>query len=132
MSRSSSIEGLSVPGPGAMGPYSDITRIGELLFLSGRIGIARGGAALVTGGIAAQTKQALANIAEVLALVGGCLDDVVKANVYLTDMADFAVMNEIYGGAFGERKPSRTTVGVAALPMGALVEIEAIAAAKRP
>lgn len=84
---------------------------------------------IVDGGVAEQTKQCLRNIEEVLALVGASLADVVKTTIYLADMGDFATMNTVYGEAFGERKPSRTTVAVAGLPLQACIEIEAIAVA---
>jgi 2-iminobutanoate/2-iminopropanoate deaminase len=93
------------------------------LVTSGQIGLC--GAALVEGGVEAQTRQSLANLADVLASEGASLADVVRTTVYLRDMGDFAVMNAVYAAAFGEHRPARATVGVAALPLGALVEIDA-------
>ena len=90
---------------------------------SGQIGLS--GTAVVEGGIEAQTRQCLSNLADLLAGEGASLDAVVRTTVYLQDMGDFAVMNAIYAAAFGEHRPARATVGVAALPLGALVEIDA-------
>ena len=105
-----------------VGPYSPIVRAGEFLICSGQIGIADG--ALVHGGVVAQFRQAVANAEEVLATEGAGLADVVKATVFLADMDDFAAMNEAYVECFGDNRPARSAVGVAALPLGALVEIE--------
>ncbi len=129
MTTTHPIEPISLPGHRTIGPYSDAVRIGDLLFLSGRIGLDYSDMTLVEGGIAAQTRQCLANIGEVLSLAGSSLDRVVKTTVFLTAMTDFAAMNEVYAKAFGQRKPARSTVAVAGLPMGALVEIEVIAGA---
>lgn len=124
------MKGVSLAGRPAVGPYSDVVSVGGLLFLSGRIGLDPGTGALVRGGVSEQTRQSLANVAEVLALAGATLSDVVKATVFLTDMADFAALNGVYGDVFGEHRPARTTVAVAQLPLGALVEIETIALAR--
>lgn len=123
------IEPISLPGDRTIGPYSDAVRIGDLLFLSGRIGLDYSNMTLVEGGIAAQTRQCLANIAEVLSLAGCSLDRVVKTTVFLTTMTDFAAMNEVYAEVFAERRPARSTVAVAGLPMGAAVELEVVAGA---
>ena len=106
-----------------VGPYTPIVRAGEWLVCSGQVGIADG--ALVEGGVAAELTQALSNLEAVLATEGAGLDDVVKTTVFLVDMADYAEMNEIYIGAFGDHRPARSAVAVAALPIGASVEIEA-------
>ncbi|HSH23474.1 MAG TPA: Rid family hydrolase, partial [Acidimicrobiales bacterium] len=90
---------------------------------SGQLGLHDG--ALVAGGVAAQTRQALANVAALLAGAGATLADVVKTSVFLTDIADFAAMNEVYAEAFGDHRPARSTVAVTALPLGAAVEVEA-------
>ena len=105
-----------------VGPYSPIVRAGEFLICSGQIGIDDG--TLVPGGVIAQFRQAMANAAAVLATEGATLADVVKATVFLVDMDDFAAMNEAYIECFGDARPARSAVGVAALPLGALIEIE--------
>ncbi|MBT3247585.1 MAG: deaminase [Actinobacteria bacterium] len=106
-----------------VGPYTPIMRAGDLLITSGQIGIADG--ALVEGGMAAQLNQALENLEQVLATAGATMADVVKTTVFLVDMADYAVMNDLYCAAFGDHRPARSAVAVAALPLGAQVEIEA-------
>ena len=105
-----------------VGPYAPIVRAGGFLICSGQIGIADG--ALVPGGVIAQFRQAMANAEAVLATEGATLADVVKATVFLVHMDDFGAMNEAYVEAFGGHRPARSAVGVAALPLGALVEIE--------
>ena len=114
--------------PDAIGPYSQAIVAQGLVFCSGQVALAAGASGVFTGGdVAAQTRQALANLAEVLAAAGSGLQKVVKTTVFLTDMRDFAAMNQVYGERFGGHRPARATVAVAALPKGALVEIEAIA-----
>lgn len=108
-----------------VGPYTPIVAAGDLLFVSGQVGLRHG--ALVDGGVDAQAEQALANLAELLAGEGAAMTDVVKTTVFLTDMADYGAVNEVYVAAFGDHRPARSAVAVAALPIGALVEIEAIA-----
>jgi 2-iminobutanoate/2-iminopropanoate deaminase len=93
------------------------------LAVSGQIGVAAG--AIVDGGVAAQTRQVLANLAAVLQSEGASLAHVVKTTVYLRDIDDFGAMNEVYAEVFGEHRPARATVGVSGLPLGALVEIDA-------
>lgn len=114
--------------PAAIGPYSHAVAGGGLVFLSGQVG-----ADPVTGdladGVAEQAEQALRNIAVVLGAAGTDLSRVVKATIFLTDMGDFATVNEVYARHVGEAKPARSTVTVAALPKGALVEIEMTALA---
>jgi len=122
------VEVLSLPGIRPIGPYSDAVKAGDLVFASGRIGLDNATLELVEGGVAEQTRQCLKNIAEVLEMAGSTLDNVIKSMVFLTDMTDFASMNAVYAEAFAERRPARSTVAVAGLPMGALVEIEVIAA----
>jgi 2-iminobutanoate/2-iminopropanoate deaminase len=114
--------------PRAIGPYSQATRAGGFLFTAGQVGFDPATGELVDGGIAEQTQQVLRNIDGILRAGGGRLSDVVKTTVFLVDMADFAAMNETYAAAFGEHRPARSTVAVAALPRGARVEIEAVAA----
>ena len=109
-------------------PYSDAVRAGNLLFLSGTIGAAPSTRQLVEGGVVPETRQALENIKANLAAHGSSMERVVKCSVFLADIADFEKMNGVYREYFPANKPARTTVGVAALPMGARVEIECIAA----
>lgn len=104
-----------------IGPYSPLVRAGDWLVSSGQLGLVDG---RLVEGVAAQTAQALQNVAALLAGEGAALADVVKTLVFLADMGDFPVMNEAYAAAFGDHRPARSTVGVAALPMAALVEIE--------
>jgi 2-iminobutanoate/2-iminopropanoate deaminase len=114
--------------PRAIGPYSQATRAGGFLFTAGQVGFDPATGELVDGGIAEQTQQVLRNIDGILRAGGVRLSDVVKTTVFLVDMADFTAMNEAYAAAFGEHRPARSTVAVAALPRGARVEIEAVAA----
>lgn len=112
--------------PAAIGPYSQAIRSGNLLFASGQLGLDPATGNLVEG-IEAQTRQALANLQAVLAAAGGGVGNVVKTTIFLADMADFATVNAIYGEVFRHEPPARSTVQVAALPKGGLVEIEVIA-----
>jgi 2-iminobutanoate/2-iminopropanoate deaminase len=122
------IEFVSTPSaPRAIGPYSQATRVGGLLFTAGQTGFEPATGELVDGGIAEQTDRVLRNILAILEAAGLDLSSVAKTNVYLVDMADFAEMNAVYARAFGEHRPARTTVAVAALPRGARVEIDAVA-----
>jgi len=108
-----------------VGPYTPIARGGDLLFTSGQIGIADG--AIVDGGVEAQLRQVFANLRGVLSSANASLADVVKTTVFLVDMDDYAAMNEIYMEEFGDHRPARSAVAVAKLPLGAQIEIEAIA-----
>ena len=108
-----------------VGPYTPVVRAGDLLFTAGQVGIVDG--ALVDGGLAAQADQALANLTAVLETEGATLDDVVKTTVFLTTMDHYAEMNERYLAAFGDHRPARSAVAVHQLPLGALIEIEAVA-----
>ena len=110
-----------------VGPYSPIVRAGEWLVCSGQVGLLDG--ALVAGGVEAEARQALVNLAALLASEGASLSTVVKTTVFLTDLAHFAAMNQVYLEAFGEHRPARSAVVVAALPLGAAIEIEAWARA---
>ena len=118
---------VTASGAVAVGPYSQGIEAGRLVFLSGQTPLDPATGALVGGGIEEQTRRCLDNLAAVLAGAGLTLADVVKCTVFLTDMADFAAMNAAYRGHFTEPFPSRTTIGVAALPLGAAVEIEMVA-----
>ncbi len=114
----------SPDAPAAIGPYSQAVRLGDLVMLSGQTPIDPGTGKLLEGGISEQTAQVFRNLGAVLAAAGLGFEHVQKCNVYLTDMADFAAMNAVYLGIFTAPFPARTTVAVAALPMGASVEIE--------
>jgi 2-iminobutanoate/2-iminopropanoate deaminase len=105
------------------GPYTPIVRAGEWLIVSGQVGITASGE--LAPGLEAQTRQAIANIAALLATEGASLRHVVKTTCFLAHIGDFARFNEAYMEAFGDHRPARTTVGVAGLPLGAVVEVEA-------
>jgi 2-iminobutanoate/2-iminopropanoate deaminase len=122
------IQFTSTPrAPRAIGPYSQATRANGLLFTAGQVGFDPATGELVDGGIAEQTARVLENVRAILQAEGLELASVVKTTVFLVDMADFAEMNTVYAGAFGDHRPARSTVAVAALPRGARVEIEAVA-----
>jgi 2-iminobutanoate/2-iminopropanoate deaminase len=106
-----------------LGPYTPVVRAGDWIIVSGQVGAVDG--VLVDGGVAAQTRQAVANVAAQLASAGASLGDVAKTLCFLQDMNDFGVFNEAYIEGFGDHRPARSTIGVAALPIGAAVEIEA-------
>ena len=110
--------------PASAGPYSPAVRAGDWLALAGQVGIDPATGKLADGGVADQTRQAMANVAAVLGDCGASLGDVAKTTVFLVDMGDFPVMNEIYAEAFAGHRPARSTVAVAALPLGARVEVE--------
>lgn len=114
------------PAPFQGAPYNQAIRTGDLVFVAGQLGLAPGGG-LVEGGIAEQTEQVMRNLAAILHAAGTSLDGLVKTTVFLANLGDFAAMNEVYARHVGERPPARSTVEVAALPSGALVEIEAVA-----
>jgi 2-iminobutanoate/2-iminopropanoate deaminase len=116
-----------VPKPVA--PYSPGIRVGELIFVAGQIGLDVTTGALVPGGVEAETRQALHNMENVLEAAGAALENVVKTTVFLRDMKDFGQMNAIYAQFFTDKPPARSAFQVAALPLGAAVEIEAIAIA---
>jgi len=111
----------------------DITRkdirVGDLVFVAGQLGISLETGALAGAGVAEQTEQIMANLGAILEAAGTSLENVVKATIFLVDLGDFQAMNEVYGRHMGDDPPARATFQVAALPSGALVEIEVIAAA---
>ena len=111
-----------------VGPYTPVVRAGDLLFVSGQVGIVDGPVAgsLAEGGLQAQATQALANLRAQVEANGATLDQVVKTTVFLTDMGNFAAMNEIYCEPFGDSRPARSCVAVAARPLGAVFEVEAV------
>ncbi len=113
--------------PKAIGPYSQAVWSGDLLFLSGQTPLDPASGKLAEGGAGEQTRQVFDNLAAVLAEAGLSLDNVIKTNVYLASMQDFAEMNAVYQTRFNAPFPARTTVAVAALPLGARVEIEMVA-----
>jgi 2-iminobutanoate/2-iminopropanoate deaminase len=106
-----------------VGPYTPIVRAGDWLICSGQLGLRDG--SMVAGGVAAQLTVAIDNMSALLEGMGASLSDVAKTTVFLTDMADFAEMNDAYVEAFGDHRPARSAFAVAGLPLGALVEIEA-------
>ena len=115
--------------PKAIGPYSQAAKAGGLLFLSGQIPLDPATGEFVSGGIREQTERVMDNIAAVLAEAGIGFDAVVKTTIFLTDLANFGVVNEVYGSRFSAAPPARSTVEVKGLPRGALVEIEVLALA---
>lgn len=112
--------------PGAIGPYSQAVSVGPWLYTSGQIGLDPATGEMVAG-FDAQARQVLANLRAVLAEAGLQFSDVVKATIYVTDLGDFPRLNELYGEALGDHRPARSTVQVAALPKGGLVEIDLVA-----
>ena len=113
--------------PKAIGPYSQAVRSGNLLFLSGQIPLDPATGELVQGDFPSQVRRVFDNLKAVLAAAGATFAHVTRATVYLTDLGNFQTLNGIYAEYFGDHKPSRSTVGVAALPKGANVEIEVVA-----
>ncbi len=113
--------------PAAIGPYSQGIVAGGFLFTAGQIALDPTTGKIVDGGIVAQTTRVLANLHEVLSAAGATWADVVRSTVYLVDLVDFPTVNEIYGKHLGTARPARSTVQVAALPRGALIEIDLIA-----
>ena len=113
--------------PAAIGPYSQAIKAGGFLFCSGQIPLDPATGEIVGGDVTAQAEQVMKNIAAVLTAAGLGFGSVVKTTIYLTDMADFAAVNEVYGRRFASHKPARSTVAVKSLPRGALLEIEVLA-----
>ena len=110
--------------PPPVGPFSPAIRAGGFVFFSGQVGVDPASGKLVGGGVEAEARQIFANLAVLLEAAGKSFADVVRVGVFLTDIGDFAAVNAIYGQAFEQPFPARTTVGVAALPLGARIEIE--------
>ena len=117
---------ITSKAPQAIGPYSQAVAVGEFLYASGQIPLSAEGA-MVPGGVPEQTEQCLRNVREILSASGLTMKDVVKTTVFMTDLGQFAAMNEVYGKHFANPYPARSTVQVAALPKGAAVEIEVVA-----
>ena len=116
--------------PAAIGPYSQAVRTGSFLFCSGQIPLDPKSGEIVAGDITAQTRRVMDNIAGLLRAEGLSFDDIVKTTIFLTNLGDFQTVNQIYGSYFKNDPPARSTVQVAALPRGANVEIEVIAAVR--
>lgn len=115
--------------PAAVGPYSQGVQLGHLVFTAGQLGLIPETGKFAGADVQAQTRQALENVKGVLEEAGSCLKHVVKVTVFLQDMGEFSLMNEVYAEFFSENPPARSAVEVAALPLGGRVEIEAIAEA---
>jgi 2-iminobutanoate/2-iminopropanoate deaminase len=115
------------PGPFQGAPYNQAIRVGELVFVAGQLGIRLETGDLAGPTVQEQTEQIMLNLAAILEAAGSGLDKLVKTTVFLLDLGDFAGMNEVYARHVGDRPPARSTVGIGALPSGALVEIEAVA-----
>lgn len=113
--------------PAAIGPYSQAIKAGDFLYCSGQIPLDPTTGTITEGGITAQTHQVLQNLGHVLKAAGVAFDRVVKTTVYLSDMADFGAMNEVYGGYFASPAPARATIQAAGLPRNVLVEIDVVA-----
>jgi 2-iminobutanoate/2-iminopropanoate deaminase len=128
MAEKSVIRTERAPAPFQGAPYSQAIRVGELVFVSGQLAVRPGGSEMVGDTIAEQTEQVMANLGAILEEAGSGLDRLVKTTVFLANLADFQGMNEVYSRHVGDRPPARSTVEVAALPSGALVEIEAVGA----
>ena len=122
------MEFVSTPGaPAAIGPYSQGTITGSLVYTAGQIALDPATMEIVGGGVPEQTDRVMQNLSAILAAAGSDLSRVVKTTVFLVDMADFGAMNEVYARHFGSHRPARSTVAVVGLPKGVRVEIEAIA-----
>ncbi len=129
MSERTVIATDGAPRPYGGAPYNQAIRAAGLVFCAGQVGLDPASGTLVPGGVQAQTQRAMENLRAVLEAAGSTLDQVVKTTVFVADLADFATVNEVYATFFRDLPPARSTVQVAGLPAGALVEIEAIALA---
>ena len=127
MAEKTIVRTAAAPAPFQGAPYSQAIRAGDLVFVSGQLALRPGEKELAGGTIQEQTEQVFANLEAILAEAGSSLDRLVKTTVFLANLGDFQGMNEVYARRVGDRPPARSTVEVAALPSGALVEIEAIA-----
>lgn len=124
--KKSVIRTEAAPAPFQGAPYNQAIVTGDLVFVAGQLGLKPGDTA-IEGDVAAQTAQALSNLAAILEAAGSSMDNLVKTSVFLLDLGDFQAMNEVYASRVGDRPPARSTFQVAGLPSGALVEIEAVA-----
>jgi 2-iminobutanoate/2-iminopropanoate deaminase len=127
MAEKSVVRTDRAPAPFQGAPYSQAIRVGDLVFVSGQLALRPGEKELSGGSIQEQTEQIFANLAAILEEAGSGLDKLVKTTVFLQNLDDFAGMNEVYAAHVGDRPPARSTVEVARLPSGALVEIDAVA-----
>ena len=127
MTEKSVVRTEAAPAPFQGAPYSQAIRCGDLVFVSGQLALRPGEKELVGGSIQEQTEQVFANLKAILEAAGSGLDRLVKTTVFLADLGDFQGMNEVYARHVGDAPPARATIEVAALPSGALVEIEAVA-----
>lgn len=128
MSTKTVIRTEDAPAPFQGAPYNQAIAAGGLVFVAGQLGLRPGESEMVGESVVEQTEQVMKNLAAILEEAGSGLDRLVKTTVYLTDLADFSGMNEVYARYVGEQPPARATVGIAELPSGARVEIEAVAA----
>jgi reactive intermediate/imine deaminase len=112
--------------PKAIGPYSQAVRVGDTVYVSGQIPLDPATGTLVSGDIEAETRRVLENVQAIVQAAGGTLAQVVKVTIFLTDLAHFAVVNQLMAAYFSEPYPARATVGVAALPRGARIEMECV------
>lgn len=128
MSTKTVIRTEEAPAPFQGAPYNQAIAAGGLVFVAGQLGLRPGASEMVGESVEEQTEQVMKNLAAILEEAGSGLDRLVKTTVYLTDLADFKGMNEVYAKYVGEQPPARATVGVAELPSGSKVEIEAVAA----
>lgn len=115
------------PGPFQGAPYNQAIRVGDLVFVAGQLGISLETGELAGPSVQEQTEQIMDNLSAILEAAGSGLGKLVKTTVFLLDLGDFAGMNEVYARHVGDRPPARSTIGISALPSGALVEIEAVA-----
>jgi 2-iminobutanoate/2-iminopropanoate deaminase len=126
--ENTSAEYLNSPGTEALGlPFSEAVRVGNTLYVAGQLGLVRGKLELVGGGIRAETKQAMENMKAILERNGSSMNDVVKCTVFLADMKEFPIFNEVYRPFFPVHFPARSTVGASGLALGGRIEIECIA-----
>jgi 2-iminobutanoate/2-iminopropanoate deaminase len=116
--------------PAAVGPYSQAVQIGDLIYSAGQIPLVPETGKIIEGGIEVQTRQVMQNLSAVLEAAGSSWSHVIKTTIFVTDLANFAAINQVYGSFFEIDPPARSTVQVAALPLGAQVEIEVVAVAK--
>jgi 2-iminobutanoate/2-iminopropanoate deaminase len=119
---------ISTPkAPAAVGPYSQAVQLGNLIYTAGQIPLVPETGKLIEGGIEAQTRQVMQNLANILEAAGSNLAHVIKTTLYITNLGDFAAINQVYGSFFASEPPARSTVQVVALPLGANIEIEVVA-----
>ncbi len=113
--------------PAAIGPYSQAVQLGDLIYTAGQIPLVPETGKLIEGGIEEQTRQVMQNLSNILAAAGSNLAHIIKTTIFVTNLGDFAAINQIYGSFFAAEPPARSTVQVAALPLGANIEIEVVA-----